>query len=124
VQPEWLSPEELAVVTALGKDLVSRESIHPVGPRILAQTIIGPRGVRLRQLEADIRSILPDDCLLELDISVAEGQLAWWTTRDNHMAVRQHMENILEMARGLLSKGSVTMYTLTIGRLGKNQGQQ
>jgi hypothetical protein len=99
---------ERAVVTALGEDLLSRESIQPVGPRILIQTIIGPRAIRLHQLEADIRSRLPVDSLLELDISVAEGKLAWWTTRGNHAAVRQQVECVLEKARGLLAKGSVS----------------
>jgi hypothetical protein len=99
---------ERAVVTALGEDLLSRESIQPVGPRILIQTIIGPRAIRLHQLEADIRSSLPADSLLELDISVAEGQLAWRTTNGNHRAVRQHMETVLEEARGHLAIGTVT----------------
>jgi hypothetical protein len=116
VESAWLTEQELAVASALSKDLVSRESIkEPVGSRILAQTIIGPKGVRLQQLEADIRSRLPSDSLLELDISVAEGQVAWWTTRSNHMAVREHMESVVEKARGLLAKGSVTRKLKLLG---------
>jgi hypothetical protein len=108
VQPEWLTEMELAVVTALSEDMLSRESVEPVGPRILIQTIIGPRAMRLHQLEADIRSNLSADSLLELDVSVAAGQLSWWTTRGNHAAVRQQVESVIDKARGLLAKGTVS----------------
>ena len=106
VQQEWLSEAEQAAVTGLSEDLVSRDLMHPVGPRILKQSFLGARGALLAQLEASIKQVLPPASLLELECSVDEGQLAWWATRANHQTIRQQVEPVLAKAQGQLAAES------------------
>ncbi len=89
VRAEWLTEAEGAVVTGLAEDLVTQAVLGPLGPRVLKQSILGAKWVLLRQLEADIRQSLPPDSLLEMDCSVEEGQLAWWTTGACHPIVHR-----------------------------------
>ena len=107
VQADWLTDSEAAVVTGLSEDLVRQDVLQPIGPRILKQSIMGPRAVYLLQLEAAIRQSLPADSLLEMECSVEpEGQIAWWTTGACHPAVKRQISQAVDGARGGLARES------------------
>ena len=101
VDDAWLDEEEKTALLAAKSMAVSSQSISPVGPRILKQSIIGYKRSAMKKLEMDLKEMIGEENFLELNCDVASGSISWTTHASFHSLIQNYL---IEKINGFKSK--------------------
>ena len=104
VDATWLSQDETAKVAEAAEGVVTQEVLKPVGPRIMRKHLLGQQRKGLKDVETDVKEILPKEHFFDLKCNFEDGSIMWVSNPAHHPAIKACILSRLEPLREKLTK--------------------
>ena len=99
VDMTWLSPGEIAIVNEAGEEVVRQETIGPLGPRIIKQHLLGQHRKGLKQIESEVKELLPRAYFSDLKCNFESGSITWVSNLAHNPSIKALIKSKLDQLK-------------------------
>ena len=88
VDSSWLSSDEMTKVKEAAEGIVTQEILKPLGSRIMRQNLLGQQRKGLKEIETDVKAMLPKEHFLDLRCKFEDGSITWVSNPAHHPLIK------------------------------------